>query len=27
MTWDVASVAAELLRCEDERVERPAFTE
>ena len=27
MTWDVASVAAELLRCEDERVERPAFTD
>jgi 2-oxo-3-hexenedioate decarboxylase len=27
MTWDVASVAAELLRCEDERVERPAFTQ
>jgi 2-oxo-3-hexenedioate decarboxylase len=26
MTWDVASVAAELLRCEEERVERPAFT-
>jgi 2-oxo-3-hexenedioate decarboxylase len=27
MTWDVASVAAELLRCEDERIDRPAFTE
>lgn len=27
MTWDVVSVAAELLRCEDERIERPAFTD
>jgi 2-oxo-3-hexenedioate decarboxylase len=27
MSWDVASVAAELLRCEHERIERPAFTE
>jgi 2-oxo-3-hexenedioate decarboxylase len=27
MTWDVASIAAELLRCEDERIERPAFTD
>lgn len=27
MTWDVASVAAELLRCEDERTDRTAFTE
>jgi 2-oxo-3-hexenedioate decarboxylase len=25
--WDVASVAAELLRCEDERIERPPFTD
>lgn len=25
--WDVASVAAELLRCEDERIERPAFSD
>ncbi len=25
--WDVASVAAELLRCENERIERPAFTD
>ncbi len=25
--WDVASVAAELLRCEDGRIERPAFTD
>lgn len=27
MPWDVASVAAELLRCEDERTDRTAFTE
>ncbi len=27
MPWDVASVAAELLRCEDERVDRPPFTD
>lgn len=27
MSWDVASVAAELLRCEDERVDRPPFTD
>jgi 2-oxo-3-hexenedioate decarboxylase len=27
MAWDVASVAAELLRCEDERVDRPPFTD
>jgi 2-oxo-3-hexenedioate decarboxylase len=27
MAWDVASVAAELLRCEDERTERPAFSD
>jgi len=27
MTWDVASVAAELLHCEDERIDRPAFTD
>ena len=27
MAWDVASVATELLRCEDERIQRPAFTE
>jgi 2-oxo-3-hexenedioate decarboxylase len=27
MAWDVASVAAELLRCEDERTDRPAFTD
>lgn len=25
--WDVESVAAELLRCEDERIERPPFTD
>jgi 2-oxo-3-hexenedioate decarboxylase len=25
--WDVDSVAAELLRCEDERIERPPFTD
>jgi 2-oxo-3-hexenedioate decarboxylase len=25
--WDVASVAAELLRCEDERIDRPAFSD
>jgi 2-oxo-3-hexenedioate decarboxylase len=25
--WDVESVAAELLRCEDERIERPAFSD
>ena len=25
--WDIESVAAELLRCEDERVERPPFTD
>ncbi len=25
--WDVASVAAELLRCEDERIDRPPFTD
>ena len=25
--WDVESVAAELLRCEDERLERPPFTD
>jgi 2-oxo-3-hexenedioate decarboxylase len=27
MGWDVASVAEELLRCEDERTDRPAFTD
>ncbi|GAA1163159.1 2-keto-4-pentenoate hydratase [Nocardioides aquiterrae] len=27
MPWDVASVAAELLRCEDEGVDRPPFTD
>lgn len=27
MAWDVASVAAELLRCEDERVDRPPFSD
>lgn len=27
MSWDVASVAAELLRCEDEGVDRPPFTD
>lgn len=27
MSWDVASVATELLRCEDQRSDRPAFTE
>lgn len=27
MAWNVASVAAELLRCEDERVDRPPFTD
>lgn len=27
MTWDVATVAAELLRCEDEGVDRPPFTD
>ena len=27
MPWDVASVAAELLRCEDERADRPPFTD
>jgi 2-oxo-3-hexenedioate decarboxylase len=27
MAWDVASIAAELLRCEDERVDRPPFTD
>ena len=27
MAWDVASVAAELLRCEDERTERTAFSD
>lgn len=26
-SWDVASVAEELLRCEDERVDRPPFTD
>lgn len=25
--WDIESVAAELLRCEDERIERPPFTD
>ena len=27
MGWDVASAAAELLRCEDERTDRPPFTD
>lgn len=27
MSWDIESVAAELLRCEDERVDRPPFTD
>jgi 2-oxo-3-hexenedioate decarboxylase len=27
MAWDIASVAAELLRCEDERTERTAFSD
>ena len=27
MAWDVVTVAAELLRCEDERRQRPAFTD
>ena len=25
--WDIESVAAELLRCEDERIERPPFSD
>src|SRR5699024_8464911 len=27
MSWDIESVATELLRCEDEHVDRPAFTD
>ena len=27
MAWDVASVGADLLRCEDERVDRAPFTD
>lgn len=27
MGWDVASVAAELMRCEDDQIERPPFTD